>query len=414
MIISPSQLPESHFDNSVTLFAGTAIPKYDKDEPMTQVDYDRYRRFTQEDVDQSKIVAKVKELGEKIANETNWHFTWGSGDVGLMDVVSDTFHKLTEGTKRLLSGISLFKYLNLGTKKADPENRILIEAPDTRSERMRKLLLSKFAIACPGGTGTFDELVNALEELKSSSDTTRVLGIYNVDGFFDKFLDNILKDATELGFVNKKVFDEQVVISDDPSFLVKEMQKKHQALIAKQDTSDESILPRLTARTKLPFLSNGEALSKAERLAEEVFEKLPGISNVESAVKNLFGTDDLQAIKTKLKELDPDAKGEIHELVQAIEQGNKKEIGQELGDVVFNLVALAKKHTINLGEAITHNVNKLTRRFNSAMNIYEKAGHSNLADIPRETKQKTWKQVKELNRAIDDKEAEAMVYSQAA
>lgn len=75
----------------------------------------------------------------------------------------------------------------------------LIETPDMHTRKSRMMRGTSFAIALPGGIGTFDELCEII--------TWRQLGIYqgevllvNVDGYYEPFL-TLLDHAAEEGFM---------------------------------------------------------------------------------------------------------------------------------------------------------------------------------------------------------------------
>jgi predicted Rossmann-fold nucleotide-binding protein/NTP pyrophosphatase (non-canonical NTP hydrolase) len=377
MIISPSQLPEKLFENAVAVYASTVIPKKDSEPDKNNVDYSLARAVTPQDIADSTMTAKVDQLGKLIAEDTDWTYVWGSGDVGLMDASSSSFEKSKSRRDRKLIGIGLQQYLNLGMKKSDPENGVLISAPYSRSERIRNLLKPRFSIVCPGGTGTFDELANALEELKSSNDKTRVVGILNVNGFFDEHLNNILKTAVGQGFVKKEVFDKQVVISSDPKELISQMKKKHLVLSQANKAKNETKLPRLGKHVALPFSSNGEAFTRAERLIEEDHQIRCDRSFVQKSRERLFGENT-----------------EMHELAEAIATGDRKQISDGIGDVILNLVGLARKFSINAGEALSNSVNKTINRFNKSAEKYESHGYIRLDQVPKELKAQIDEKVK--------------------
>lgn len=139
----------------------------------------------------------------------------------------------------------------------------------------------------------------------------------------------------------------------------------------------------------------------------------------EKALKMLFGTVDINKIRDGFAKMkDEDARqGELDEFAEALQDlrnGEKKDydnridIAEEIGDMLLNILGVAKQQGINAGKALRASVDKLMRRFNGTWEIFEDEFNiENLADATQEQIYKAWDRVKEIDRPRKKEEARA-------
>ena len=78
---------------------------------------------------------------------------------------------------------------------------------DTLGERINKFMeVSDFAIALPGGMGTFHEILCAAEMYKAKESRTVDIAVVNTDGYFNGLKEQI-ETAKKMGFIPKDRFD---------------------------------------------------------------------------------------------------------------------------------------------------------------------------------------------------------------
>lgn len=88
---------------------------------------------------------------------------------------------------------------------------------------------------------------------------------------------------------------------------------------------------------------------------------------------------------------------ELSELKTAIRNNSKKEIEEELGDVLFVLVNVSRFTGINAEEALKKTINKFQGRFRYIEKKAKEAGQ-NLSEMTLKEMDKLWEEAKSLNR----------------
>ena len=119
-------------------------------------------------------------------------------------------------------------------------------------------------------------------------------------------------------------------------------------------------------------------------------KSLPGLLRAQRvsarAVSSGFEWPDVQGVIDKLDE-------EILELKEAIVSGDRKSIEDELGDVFFTLVNVARKHELDSETVMQGANNKFIRRFTKMSEIAQKDGH-HIEDLDINEMQRYWEMSK--------------------
>lgn len=120
----------------------------------------------------------------------------------------------------------------------------------------------------------------------------------------------------------------------------------------------------------------------------DVVRALPELKRAEKiqkrAAKAGFDWEDSSGVMEKIRE-------ELSELSEAMEKGtNKKE---ELGDLIFSVVNLARKEGIDPEEALSGANRKFIERFDKMEKLYD--GEKDFADVPMEEKNVLWEKAKQ-------------------
>lgn len=139
-------------------------------------------------------------------------------------------------------------------------------------------------------------------------------------------------------------------------------------------------------------LVNWDEIKKSEKLHEDrksaldgVPKYLPALSKAQKIQKKAskvgFDWDNIEQVIEKFYE-------EIDELKVEIERGDKKKISDELGDVLFSIVNIARFLDIDATEALEESIKKFDKRFRYVENNcdIEKTSLENLEKIWKEAK----------------------------
>lgn len=145
-------------------------------------------------------------------------------------------------------------------------------------------------------------------------------------------------------------------------------------------------------------LYNWEQIKSAEPGYEErksVIDGVPGSLPAlmraakisKKAAKTGFDWPDIPSIIDKIKE-------EVAELEEAIENNEREEIKEEIGDLLFAVVNLARRAEIDPEEALRHMLKKFARRFHL---IEERARESgrDINDMTLEEMESVWNEAKQ-------------------
>ena len=84
---------------------------------------------------------------------------------------------------------------------------------------------------------------------------------------------------------------------------------------------------------------------------------------------------------------------ELNELYEAHLQGNRENIADEMGDLLFSVVNVSRKVGVEPEEALTKATEKFMKRFKKLEEEAAKAG-ANLADMSSEEADILWERIK--------------------
>ncbi|WP_027725234.1 nucleoside triphosphate pyrophosphohydrolase [Tuberibacillus calidus] len=151
------------------------------------------------------------------------------------------------------------------------------------------------------------------------------------------------------------------------------------------------------AMTAEEVIQNWEAIKKQEKKDddESLMDQVPG------GLAPLAKSYEIQKLAAKVGFDWPDAslvwekiREELHELRKAVEAGHVSEMEEELGDVLFSVVNLARKLDIHPVLALGRTVEKFSRRFKQMENEAQANGRS-LSSLTAEEWDKLWNHAKE-------------------
>lgn len=166
---------------------------------------------------------KAAELGQVLA-DNGCELLYGGGSVGLMKIVADVMMK----RHRKVTGTITQHLLDMRVGHPEIDELIVVE---TMAER--KKILEDMAdgfIALPGGIGTMDEFFEAyvLSQLRVFD---KPVALFNVNGYYDGIV-SFINHVAEEGFMRKE-HAENLIVSDDPKFLLEKMEQFQPADVTK-------------------------------------------------------------------------------------------------------------------------------------------------------------------------------------
>ncbi len=93
---------------------------------------------------------------------------------------------------------------------------------------------------------------------------------------------------------------------------------------------------------------------------------------------------------------------EMSELKQAIDTGNKNDIEDELGDLLFSLVNVSRFLHVNPEDALRHTIEKFDRRFRQVEYEFKSNGKS-ITDASLEEMDNVWETIKQQEKNYSEK-----------
>ena len=231
---------------------------------------------------------------------------------------------------------------------------------------------------------TFDELVNVMARLRAPGgcpwdreQTYASLAQYLLEETYETFDAIAEADETgethnlkeELGDVLLQVVFHSTIAAEKNDFTIDEVVKGvSQKLILRHP----HVFGDKNLETATDVLNNWDELKKAERAASGKIEKqndsilddvslnfpalLEGLKISKKAAKVGFDWEKTEQIFDKLNE-------EVGELKEAIESNNEEEISEEIGDLLFVIVNLARKFGVEPETALKKTNRKFRQRF---------------------------------------------------
>lgn len=193
---------------------------------------------------------------------------------------------------------------------------------------------------------------------------------------------------TQLGEEDKQ-FDFDTVVS----VITAKLLRRHPHVFP--DGTLRSVRDSQTVATEAEIKSNWEAIKKQERLAvgcsgtlDEIPLALPALSRAfklqKRAATRGFDWSEISGVLDKVKE-------EIAELEQEIASGNAQAMEDEMGDLLFSCVNLARHLAINPEQSLVRASDKFKRRFET---MEAAVGVESFADLSLEEMEQQWKNAK--------------------
>jgi uncharacterized protein (TIGR00730 family) len=132
-------------------------------------------------------------------------FVYGGSERGLMKKAAD----LTRREKGRIVSVVSEEFRAVWRTDVDE----CIECPDIPVRKKRILEVSDAVVVLPGGTGTLDELMEAVETKKWGAHNKPIV-LLNTKGYWNGLLTQI-ETMTKEGFFNKPLFD-LIYVTEDP------------------------------------------------------------------------------------------------------------------------------------------------------------------------------------------------------
>lgn len=169
--------------------------------------------------------------------------------------------------------------------------------------------------------------------------------------------------------------------------LVDKMVRRHPHVFG--DTTVESARHAL-AQWEAIKRAEGGLDGKARSVLDGVPRSLPALLRAQriqaKAARVGFDWPNTQAVWAKVRE-------EIQEMDDALARGDRTRVEEELGDLLFSIVNMARHLDMDAEGSLRQAVEKFTRRFNEMEREITESGTS-LSDTPVETMDRTWEAVK--------------------
>lgn len=164
---------------------------------------------------------KAEELGKALALH-GITLVYGGGNRGIMGTIAHSVH---ENGGRVI-GVLPEAMIKDSVTKGAVQDELYVEK-DMHMRKARMYSLSQGFIAMPGGIGTMEEILEIFT-WRQLGYTKANVGLYNVGGYWDSFLDMLDKAVTE-GFLSPEVRN-ALIVEDNPEILLGRMEKEETSL----------------------------------------------------------------------------------------------------------------------------------------------------------------------------------------
>jgi MazG family protein len=142
-----------------------------------------------------------------------------------------------------------------------------------------------------------------------------------------------------------------------------------------------------------------KAQERAQRSASESPSQMDGVAR---ALPALIRAEKLQKRAARVGFDWPDAEGaldklneELDELQAEMEQGDQDRVQDELGDLLFTMVNVARLLGMDAEQSLSRANEKFERRFHAMEKALHAAGHPDLHELSMETMNAAWDDVKQ-------------------
>jgi MazG family protein len=206
------------------------------------------------------------------------------------------------------------------------------------------------------------------------------------------------KFVEELGDLLLQVTFHSQIASDEGRFSVSDVIRAvHEKMIrrhphvfgekrAKDSTEVLKVWQKMKAQERMAKDSSLPADRKPESALDGVPRAIPatleGLQLTKKAARTGFDWDDVDGILDKMRE-------ETGEIQQALKSGNQRKIEEELGDLLFAAVNLARFQHVDPEIALKNANAKFVRRFHEMERLAAESGRA-FEDVPRPEKEALW------------------------
>ena len=173
-------------------------------------------------------------------------------------------------------------------------------------------------------------------------------------------------------------------------------------LIDKMVSRHPHVFGGASVATPSEALAQWEAIKRRE--AERTGHRRSAIDGVPRSLPSLLRAERVQAKAARVHFDWPDARSawvkveeEIREAAAALATGEVERVREELGDVLFSLVNVARLSSIDAEEALQDAIEKFRRRF-AAMEADLIAQGKSVGAVPQDEMERSWEAAKALER----------------
>lgn len=145
--------------------------------------------------------------------------------------------------------------------------------------------------------------------------------------------------------------------------------------------------------------------AKSNERADKVQAKTSHMDGVARALPALIRAEKLQKRAKRVGFDWPDVSGaidktreELIEVEEAIAEGDKDHLEDELGDMLFAFVNIIRMLDMDAEQALSRANEKFERRFRAVENILAEQGHLDMRELDLDTMEDAWNQVKNLEK----------------
>ncbi|PLX50157.1 MAG: nucleoside triphosphate pyrophosphohydrolase [Desulfobulbaceae bacterium] len=184
----------------------------------------------------------------------------------------------------------------------------------------------------------------------------------------------------------------QFTIADSLQGIIDKMVRRHPHVFTDEVFASDEAIRQNWQKIKAQEKKEKKKQDKGELI--DVPKSLPALNRAQRvssrAASHGFEWPDTASLLNKFRE-------EAQELVEAVEQGNRQEISEEIGDLFFMLINICRWHDL-YGEDIMHlATDKFIRRYTMMEELIRRHG-SKMTEMASEQHLHFWRQAKEKER----------------
>jgi tetrapyrrole methylase family protein/MazG family protein len=221
--------------------------------------------------------------------------------------------------------------------------------------------------------------------------------------FFEAVEENDdVKMREELGDLLLQVVLHAQLAADDGKYTIEEVAA---GISEKLIRRHPHVFGEVAVSSSTEVLHNWELIKKQEKehrkyIVDDIPEAMPALFRAEKMQRRVSRVGfDWTAVKPVLDKVEE----EFHEFREAIESGNQDHAEEELGDIMFALVNVARHHKICAEDALRKTTHKFARRFRFIEDRVKESGKA-ITETSLEEMDRYWDEAKELENDKDLKD----------